>query len=158
MNHPPCQVLGFAILLCLTVDAHGQETESPFYSFTGYYESIQGTLSYYPSIVHWSYLHGADGESIEGLRLSLPHEETTTDFEISELWGNDKGIIFICGNTTILVIKEPSGSPNTPLITISKTSELQLPPGQRSYYQYFASDHSYQPTAVAGVEQLPPDQ
>ncbi len=153
MNQPHfrsalCLFVGF-----LTTAGIAQTSSSPIYSFTGYYESVQGTLSYYPSTVHWSYLYQDDGESIQGLRINMPHEGLSKDYDISELWGNDRGIIFICGDLTILVIKEHgSNSPNTPLITISKTSELQKPPGRRSYFRYYTMDHSFEPTAMAGVK------
>ncbi|MEM9325323.1 MAG: hypothetical protein AAGA85_06695 [Bacteroidota bacterium] len=150
--------LGFAITFSLVFAAKAQQ-ESLIHSFTGYFESVHGTISYYPATVHWSYLYKEDGASIRGLRLDLPHEETSTDYEISELWGNEKGVIFICGKMTVLLIKEPgAAAANTPLITLSKTSELNLPPSQRSYYQYFALDHSTTPAIVAGVEGGVPDE
>ena len=129
-------------LLSLFVVSHlavqAQHIEKPLFSFQGYYESVMGTVSYFESEVSWSYLYEKDTENVRGLRLFVPQEGFSTDFLITELWGNDEAVMFICEETAILLMKDSSPSAPGPIISISKVSELDMPRKERSYCRYFA--------------------
>ncbi|MEM9327814.1 MAG: hypothetical protein AAGA85_19245 [Bacteroidota bacterium] len=120
--------------------ASAQQVEKVLFSFNGYYESVMGTVSYVESVVHWSYLYEEGTDRVRGLRQTVPQEGYSTDFLISELWGNGEAVMFIADETAILMLKKFAADEVGPIVSISKVSELEMPRHQRSFCRYFAQE------------------